>query len=251
MRGAGVFVVLLAAGALAATTAHARTGPAPPGPPLTHFDRLVDLGRPVYCGGRGKRIFALTFDDGPSPWTETLVAALRRGHAPATFFLVGNRIALWRADARAAAAYGAVGDHTWSHALLTVLPRKQIERQLTWTRQALEKKLGVTTRLFRPPYESANAKVETVVRSLGMLDVRWNVDSGDSRVGATPNQVVREILSGVRPGAIVLLHDMHPWTAEVVRRLLSVTRTRHLRPVTVPRLLNADPPGRNENCYRP
>ncbi len=250
MRAIGVFVALLAAGALAATAAHARTGPAPAGPPLTQLDRLVALGRPVYCGGRGKRIFALTFDDGPSPWTEALVAALRRGHAPATFFLVGNRISLWRADARAAAGYGAVGDHTWSHALLTALPRKQIERQLTWTRQAMKTKLGVTTRLFRPPYERANAKVEAIVSSLGMLDVRWNVDSGDSQVGATPNRAVREILRNVRAGAIVLLHDMHPWTAEVVRRVLSVTRKRHLRPVTVPRLLNVDPPGRNENCYR-
>jgi len=250
MRGVVAVVVLLACATLCASAARATPGPTPRHP-VSALDRLVAAGKPVFCGGRRKRVFALTFDDGPSPWTRKLVAALRRAGAPATFFLVGNRISLWYPDARAAAAYGSVGDHTWSHALLTDLPRRRIVRQLTWTLGALHTKLGTTTRLFRPPYDRVDPTVESVVRSLGMLDVRWNVDSGDSQPGATPNRAVREILSTIKPGAIVLLHDAHPWTAEVVRRVLSVTRTRHLRPVTVSRLLTIDPPGPHENCYRP
>jgi peptidoglycan/xylan/chitin deacetylase (PgdA/CDA1 family) len=242
---AGLTAVL----ALAASSAQARRGPSQP--PLNAIDRLVLRGRPVFCGGTGKRVFALTFDDGPSPWTETLVAALRRGHAPATFFLVGNRIPLWTTGAQAAAGQGDVGDHTWSHAVLTKLSRRRIHDQLEWTLYELRTRLDTTTELFRPPYDRVDAKVERVAASLGLLDVRWNVDSGDSRVGAKPRAVVREVVRNLKPGAIVLMHDTHPWTASVVRRVLAAAKRKHLQPLTVPQLLTVDPPTPEENCYAP
>ena len=244
-----VLAVLAAVLALAASSAQARRGPSLP--PLNVIDRLVLRGQPVFCGGTGRRVFALTFDDGPSPWTETLVAALRRGHAPATFFLVGNRIRFWTAGAQAAAAEGAIGDHTWSHPVLTKLNRKRIHDELEWPLYELRTKLYTTTRLFRPPYDRVNPKVERIAASLGLLDVRWNVDSDDSRVGARPRAVVREVIRNLKPGAIVLLHDTHPWTASVVRRVLAAARRMHLRPLTIPQLLNDDPPTPEENCYAP
>ncbi|MGH3050096.1 MAG: polysaccharide deacetylase family protein [Gaiellaceae bacterium] len=249
MRGVALAVALLAAVLLCASAARAHTGPGPSGP--TAVERFALAGKPVFCGGPSKRVFALTFDDGPSPWTESLVAALRRGRAPATFFMVGNRLTLWSSSARAAAGYraGAIGDHTWSHADLDPLPVKQIEKQLLWAQQALHSRLGVRTQLFRPPYERANAKVERVVHRLGFLDVRWNVDPVDTGRGATPNRVVRSVLRNLRPGSIVLLHDLHPWTAQVVRRVLVAAKKRHLWPVTIPRLLEVDPPQPNESCF--
>ena len=195
-------------------------------------------------------MFALTFDDGPGPWTRSLLAALRRGHAPGTFFLVGNRIALWPAAVAAEARSGAaLGDHTWSHAHLTTLKPAQVLRQLEWTEAAILVHTETAVRLFRPPYDQVDATVRRAVRSLGLLDVRWNVDSGDSRAGARPAQVTRTILRNLKPGAIVLLHDTHPWTGQVVRRVLAAARRRHLWPVTVPRLLEVDPPDPSYNCY--
>jgi peptidoglycan-N-acetylglucosamine deacetylase len=242
-----VLAVLAVAFGLAASSAQGRRGPSLP--PPTAIDRLVAAGHPVFCGGAGKHLFALTFDDGPSPWTEQLVTALRRGHAPATFFLVGNRIPLWTSGAQAAAAEGAIGDHTWSHAALPRLGKLRIHEQLAWTLFEIRTRLVTTTQLFRPPYDRSDAKVERVAASLGLLDVRWNVDSGDSRVGARPRAVAREVVQNLKPGAIVLMHDTHPWTALVVRRVLRAARHRHLRPVTVPELLTADPPTPEQNCY--
>jgi peptidoglycan/xylan/chitin deacetylase (PgdA/CDA1 family) len=244
---AAVLALVVTALALMAPPAHARRGPSEP--PSTPIDRLVLQGRPIFCGGTGKRVFALTFDDGPSPWTETLVAALRRGHAPATFFLVGNRIPLWTTSAQAAAAQGAVGDHTWSHPVLTRLSAHKIHDQLAWTLFELRTRVYATTQLFRPPYDRVNAKVERIAAALGLLDVRWNVDSGDSRPGAGPGPVTREVVRNLRPGAIVLMHDTHPWAATVVRRVLAAARRKHLRPLTVPQLLTVDPPTPEQNCY--
>jgi peptidoglycan/xylan/chitin deacetylase (PgdA/CDA1 family) len=241
--------VLLAAVAAAVSAGAAAGRPGPAGQRSTAVDRMIWAGQPVFCGGPERRVFALTFDDGPSPWTEQLLAALRRGHAPATFFLVGNRVPLWRSAALAAAAYGAVGDHTWSHPQLTRLPALRIRRELTWTRQELRRRLHVSTQLFRPPYERSNARVTRVVHALGLLDVRWNVDSLDSRRGARPGPVAREVVRGLKPGAIVLMHDAHPWTAKVVRTVLAAARRKHLRPVTVPQLLELDPPVPGRSCY--
>jgi peptidoglycan-N-acetylglucosamine deacetylase len=247
MRHVALAVALFAVAAAGARAAEAHPGPAGQAP--SALERLIWAGRPVYCGGRHKRVFALTFDDGPGPWTESLLTVLRRSHAPATFFLVGDRVPLWRSSALAEAAYGAVGNHTWSHPQLTALPATRIEQELVWTQQELRSRLHVDAQLFRPPYERANAKVERAVHALGLLDVRWNVDSLDSRRGARPGPVAGEIVRHLKPGAIVLIHDTHPWTPAVVLRVLAAAQRKHLRPVTIPRLLAVDPPTRRESCY--
>src|SRR5712691_1843684 len=82
---------------------------------LPTVPRLVQAAQPVYCAGPRGRDLSLTFDDGPSPYTLRIVRVLRRAHAHATFFDVGNRLALWPAGARAAARIGELGNHTWSH----------------------------------------------------------------------------------------------------------------------------------------
>ena len=77
-----------------------------------------------------------------------------------------------------------------------------------------------------------------------MLQVLWSVDSRDSD-GATLAQIERNVLQGLRPGAIVLLHENHPETLVALRRtILPALKRRGLRAVTVPELLATDPPRR-------
>src|SRR5262249_52711338 len=114
----------------------------------TPLERLIASGHPLYCGGRRKREVALTFDDGPGPFTFQLLRALRRGHAPATFFLVGNRITRWLSGARAEARYGALGDHTWGHEFLPGLEHGNAVWQIEWGRREIVKRTGVWTSLF-------------------------------------------------------------------------------------------------------
>src|ERR671925_449649 len=96
---------------------------------------LIEAALPVYCGAGRKRQVALTFDDGPGPYTNALVRVLRRANAQATFFLVGNRIARWPQGARAEAALGELGDHTWGHHLLPTLARGNAVWQIEWARR--------------------------------------------------------------------------------------------------------------------
>jgi peptidoglycan-N-acetylglucosamine deacetylase len=208
----------------------------------TPFGRLVQRADPVYCGYPRGRNFALTFDDGPGPYTVQLVRVLRRGHARATFFDIGSRVDLFPAGIRAAARVGVIGNHTWSHPHLRGLSTADTRRELLETQLAVGRALGSAPRLFRPPYDEADQRDDLLARELDLLDIRWSVDSGDSRPGATPAAALRTVRAGLRPGAIVLMHDLHPWTPAVVRRILRIAHRRGLRPVTVPELLKRQPP---------
>jgi peptidoglycan/xylan/chitin deacetylase (PgdA/CDA1 family) len=205
-------------------------------------------GRPVYCGGgRGDGV-ALTFDDGPGPYTEQILRELRDAGAHATFFLVGNRIRYWPQAVRDEVRLGAVGNHTWSHPHLTELPRWLEWLELARSQVAIGEASGRVPRLFRAPYEQHDPTVDAVAHSLGLVEVFWSVISGDDQHHATARSVVRNVLRGLRPGAIVLMHDIHPWTVRALPRILQAIRLRGLRAVTVPELLALDAPAPHQGC---
>jgi peptidoglycan/xylan/chitin deacetylase (PgdA/CDA1 family) len=206
------------------------------------IERLAALRLPVFCGAGRVADVALTFDDGPSPYTLPLLRLLRSADAPATFFLVGDRLVDWPDAAPREAPVAALGDHTWSHARLPRLHYQAAAWEITAGRRAIEDAGGRRVLLFRPPYGLMTPRLDALVARLGMLDVRWSVDSGDSHPGATAKSVVRTVEAGVQPGSIVLLHDIHPWTLVAVRRLLPWLERRGLSPVTVPELLVQDAP---------
>jgi peptidoglycan/xylan/chitin deacetylase (PgdA/CDA1 family) len=226
-----VLALILAAAAALPTPAQLPTVP-----------RLIQSAAPVYCGGMRGRNVALTFDDGPSPYTVQLVHALRRLHARATFFDVGSRLAYWPAAARAQRRVGEIGNHTWSHPHLVGLSPRDARRELVWAERAIGRVAGVPPRLFRPPYEEATPAVDGLARSLGLLDVRWSADSGDSRPGVPPAEVVRSAITALRPGAILLFHDPHVSTPAVAAAVVRAARRRGLQPVTVSELLTLEPP---------
>jgi peptidoglycan-N-acetylglucosamine deacetylase len=208
----------------------------------TKFGRLVQRAGPVYCAFPRGRNFALTFDDGPGPYTVSLVRLLRRERARATFFVIGSRVGLFPAGARAAARAGVLGNHTWSHAHLRGLSLDGARRELVETQRIVGRVVGAAPRLFRPPFDEADPEHDLLARELNLLDVRWSVDGGDAVPGATPAAVLGAVRAGLRPGAIVLLHDLHPWTRAIVRRILRVAHRRGLRAVTIPELLRRQPP---------
>jgi peptidoglycan/xylan/chitin deacetylase (PgdA/CDA1 family) len=245
--------LLLAAVPLASAS---RTGPEPYRRPHVPYGwelrravtQALGRGEPVYCGGRRSNAVALTFDDGPGQYTEQVLAVLREAGAKATFFLVGNRLQYWPGLAREEAELGAVGNHTWSHPHLTELPRWLNWLELARTQLAIGQASGRLPRLFRAPYEQHDPSVDAVTRSLGLVEVFWSVASGDDQPHATARKVVRNVVAGLRPGAIVLMHDIHPWTLRALPQILQAIRLRGLRAVTVPELLALDAPAAHQGC---
>jgi len=204
--------------------------------------RFALLGKPIYCGGHRNRVVALTFDDGPGPYSHLALRLLRRYDAHATFFLVGRLLERWRQIPAHELTLGALGDHTWSHVDLAKLSQRAIAGELIRTRQALASLVHVEVRLFRPPYGASDAAVEQVVRRLQLLEVLWNVDSLDSE-GANAAQIARNVVAHLSSGAIVLMHENRGQTIKALAfTLLPELRRLHYHLVSIPELLATDPP---------
>ena len=203
--------------------------------------RLVKLGYPVYCGGGRKRDVALTFDDGPGPYTPIALRMLRRAHARATFFLVGKVLKWFPGMPRKEAKLAALGDHTWTHSHVPSLSAQAIRRELARTKRAVTQLSRSPVLLYRPPYGVSSRAASSAARRLGLVEVLWSTDSADS-AGADPRQILANVTAGLHPGAIILMHENRGQTLKALKAILRRAKRRHLRPVTVPELLAADPP---------
>jgi peptidoglycan-N-acetylglucosamine deacetylase len=233
-------LALVAAGAFAAAVS---TSGASPGPT---FRDLLDAGIPIYCGGGTGPYVALTFDDGPGPFSSQLVDVLKRNGARATFFLIGQKVLRKPKLVRKEASVGALGDHSFTHPNLITLSPAMIRSELARTKKAIKRVTRRKVVLFRPPFGDNYPSILQIARRLGMLEVMWNEDSGDASEASTPSsqQIYQNLVDRVRPGAIVLLHEDEsvPRTLEAVRMFLPVLAQKGLKAVTVPQLLRLDPP---------
>ncbi|KJK34663.1 xylanase deacetylase [Lentzea aerocolonigenes] len=148
----------------------------------------------------------LTFDDGPSAKTQTLLAALRQHGLRATMFNEGQFAAASPALVRAEVSAGMwVGNHSYTHPHLTQLSRAQIEPEIARTQQAVAAAGGGTPKLFRPPFGETNSTVRSVEAQYGLREILWDVDSGDWN-NASVDAIVRAN-GRLTNGQVVLMHD--------------------------------------------
>ncbi len=204
--------------------------------------RLVQLGLPVYCGGSRRRAVALTFDDGPGPYSRLAVRILRRAGARATFFLVGRKLAYFPEIPRLERSLAVLADHTWTHPNLLLLGKSAVASELSRTKAAIARTAGTEVELFRPPYGLSDAAITATARSLGMAEIRWSIDSRDSE-GADWSQIAAIVSRSVRPGSIILMHENRGQTLRALRfRILPELGRRHFELVSVPELMATDPP---------
>lgn len=204
----------------------------------------------VRIAGSQKREIALTFDDGPGPYTPAILAALARAHAPATFFEVGFMLRWFHASTSAIVARGdPIGDHTELHQPMSALSRADQRSELLDQAAVISQAGAPFPRLFRPPYGVYNANTLALLHKYGMLMVMWTVDSGDYlRPGVS--SIVDTVVAGAQPGAIILLHDAggdRQETVDALPLIIRALRARGYRLVTVPRLLLDDPPPRDQD----
>jgi len=157
---------------------------------------------------RSSRQIALTYDDGPNdPHTLRLLEVLARQDVQATFFLIGSHVQQHQEIAREIVQAGhAVGNHTFTHPLLTFKSESEIRQQLSECRAALQDAIGEHSNLFRPPFGGRRPAVLRVARELGMQPVMWNVTGYDWK--APPADVIeRKVAKQIRGGDVILLHD--------------------------------------------
>lgn len=183
------------------------------------------------------KLVALTFDDGPhNQVTKRIVNALEKNGAKATFFVVGNRANYDPATLKKAVSIGCeIGSHTHTHKNLTKLTSAQIADEMNKSANAISAAAGVTVKLMRPPEGAHN---ETVRKNLNYPLIMWSVDSMDWKYRDAQKDY-DSVMNSVFDGAIILMHDLYPATAEAVERLIPDLMAKGYRFVTVSELMES------------
>jgi peptidoglycan/xylan/chitin deacetylase (PgdA/CDA1 family) len=192
------------------------------------------------------QLVGLSFDDGPSLWTQQILDLLGQHDARATFFLVGSTAEEHPEIVRRITAEGhEIGNHTWSHPVLARdCDDERVREELVRTNDCLERIAGVSPTLFRAPHHDHDERVDAVAAALGLRHARSDVAPPDWHPRFTAGLIATMVLRGVAPGAIVALHDGAPPgelatgvtrepTVEAVATVLPVLAERGLRCVPV------------------
>jgi peptidoglycan/xylan/chitin deacetylase (PgdA/CDA1 family) len=155
----------------------------------------------------GKRVIALTFDDGPSAYTAQVLSVLQQYHVPATFFEVGYEVAATPQISKLVSGAGyPVEDHTWNHSDLATLPLSQYSYEIDQTQNTITAATGQTPDCVRPPYDAFNSTVLGQLGSRGLTTMSYSIDSGDyKRPGV--QAIVNNVVGAAFPGAVAGLHD--------------------------------------------
>ncbi len=177
-------------------------------PVVAFIERFVRTSA-ISQGRSDRSAIALTFDDGPHPrWTPRVLDRLDEISAKATFFVVGRSARQHGQIVREARSRGhEIGTHLYSHDRRTVFDDHTFEEELRRSKLELEALLGEPIRWLRFPYgERGRQDPRAIERAHGLSAVHWTYSSHDGKLSA-PSDVVDRFRAGLRPGAIVLLHD--------------------------------------------
>ncbi len=192
---------------------------------------LTLVGMPSPAAAQDRPVVYLTFDDGPSRnVTPRILDILRRHNAKATFFVLGQQLVSNPDVGRRIVAEGhAVANHTWNHPRLDRLGRGQILEQFLATSRAIVDTLGVETTCYRPPYGATNQRVVDVAAEAGLTNAGWRTKFyphlADGRAGGWDidtndwrrnNQATWNNLNSIRGGEVVLMHDVHGASADML-----------------------------------
>jgi peptidoglycan/xylan/chitin deacetylase (PgdA/CDA1 family) len=194
----------------------------------------------------GARAVALTFDDGPHPeTTRKVLALLAQRKKKATFFVVGHKVLKYPDVVREIVAAGhELGLHGFTHDRLYAFKAPiAVELDVRRTQDAIEWVSGLRPTAFRPPIGHVSHRTVAGAKRAGVVIVAFSTRSFDGLRSADPARVASRLVKGLRPGAILLMHDaaeredFEPAGLRALPEVLEVAEERGLAVVTLAELL--------------
>ncbi len=194
-----------------------------------------------YPNVAGKKLVALTFDDGPGPYTERLLDEMKKRNVKATFFLLGTKVNNYPELVKRMDAEGhAIGSHSNDHENLTKLSSSGIKSTMDKTADKIRKILGYNPEIMRCPGGACNDNVKKYAKSAGIPIAYWDVDTRDWE-SRNVNAIMKVCFGkdGIQDGSIVLLHDIHKPSVDATIKIMDRLIEEGYTFVTVPELIMA------------
>lgn len=180
---------------------------------------------------------AVTYDDGPGELTSQVLDTLKAKDAHASFMVLAPKAYAHPELLRRMKAEGhTVGNHTATHPELDKLPAGQVDGEIKAGAAAIKAATGESPRWLRPPYGATNNTVYKAAQANGQAQALWSVDTLDWKDRNT-DRVCRAAVDGAQPGAIILMHDIHPTTVAATDCVIDGLRAKGLEPVSLDRLI--------------
>lgn len=184
------------------------------------------------------KLVALTFDGAPTPpYTGRVLDVLAAHDVVATFFLRGSNVHIYPDEACDIALAGhEIANHTFSHFPLPGLSNEQVRDEITRTREVIERVIGVTTTLVRPPWGERDARSRKLADETGHRIILWDHEVFDYDFPGA-QVIIERLLEGIKPSCVVVLHDFVPELAAALHRVIPKLKERGYRFVTVSELM--------------
>ena len=192
-----------------------------------------------FHGDQSRNEIAITFDDGPHDQTMSLLAILKKYNVNAAFFCIGKNISGRENIIRKISEEGhVVGNHSFSHSnMIDFYPVNKLDEDVSKTDDLLFKILGKKNNLFRPPYGVTTPNIARLVKKKNYKVIGWSVRSYDTTI-KDHDRLMNRILSRIRNGSVILLHDSTPGIETVVEEILEFARKKNLKVVSIREMFN-------------
>lgn len=166
------------------------------------------------------KVIALTFDDGPSKYTKSLLEILKKHNIHATFFLLGDKVLKNKETVLKIYSEGhLIGSHGYSHRIFTRLTNDEIYEEIELSKTAIESITNTPLKFIRVPYGIISDDVLNILNKYSLTSVLWHIDSTDWKLRNT-NKIYAKVIKKAKDRRIILMHDTYKTSVSAVDKII-------------------------------
>ena len=193
-------------------------------------EETISIGKQQSIIDPTKPVVALTFDDGPSCYTEEILETLRRNEVCATFFVLGNKVEDYQEVLKKSVSYhNELGNHSYNHKWLSRLPINSLKEQIEKTQQVLQETLSYQPKYLRPTYGSVNDRIR---KNTELKIVLWTVDTKDWKI-TNVDRIIEKATTNIKDGDIILMHDIFERSSQALEEIIPILKEQCFQYVTI------------------
>lgn len=187
-------------------------------------EKTIDINKPIV---------ALTFDDGPSKYTNEILDILKDNGICATFFVLGNKVPYGQETLLKMLENGnEIGNHTYNHKWLAHLDEIEIKNQISKTQEVIFEYTRYLPKVFRPSYGDIPKEMR---KEINLEVTLWNVDTLDWKL-KNKKQIIKRATRNTKDGDIILMHDTYKRTKDALPEIINTLKKKDFQFVTISEL---------------